>query len=99
MPREFTRLLLSWLGLLLLGGIAFGSSFVPMARSLRPLIMVPSVLMAVLVATMFMEVIKGPTIVRGFAVAAMFWLALLLALGSIDPMTRIDYHVAHAHVE
>ncbi len=99
MPKNFTHLLLAWITLLVLGGIAFGLSFVPMGRSLRPLIMIPSVLMAALVAIVFMEVGRGPVIVRGFAVAAMFWLLLLLGLGSIDPLTRVDYHVQGVQVE
>lgn len=98
-PTDFTRLLLSWFALLLLGGAQFAVSFVPMGRSLRPLVMIPGVIMVAVVAISFMEVGKGPSIVRGFAVAAMFWLIVLLGLGSMDPLTRIDYLVPHAHVD
>jgi hypothetical protein len=98
MPPEFARLLFAWVLLLVLGGIEFGASFLPLGRSLRPLVMIPGVLMVGTVGIMFMEVGKGPTIVRGFAVAAMFWLVLLLGLGSADPLTRTDYHVPQAHV-
>ena len=98
MPPGFARLLFAWVLLLLLGGIEFGASFLPLGRSLRPLVMIPGVLMVAAVGIMFMEVGKGPAIVRGFAVAAMFWLILLLGLGSADPLTRTDYHVPHAHV-
>ncbi len=55
--------------------------------------MIPVVLMVAAVATMFMQVGRGPTIVRLFAVAALVWLTVLLGLGSLDPMTRIEYHV------
>lgn len=99
MPPEFARLLLSWLALLLLGGAEFAVSFLPMDRSLRPLVMIPGVLMVAVVAISFMEVGKGPAIVRGFAVAAMFWLLVLLGLGSMDPLTRTDHLVPDAHVE
>ena len=98
MPKNFRHLLLSWVALLVLGGIVFGLSFVPMSRSLRPLLMIPSVTMSAVVAIAFMEVGRGPVIVRGFAVAAMFWLLLLLGLGSLDPITRVDYYVPQAHV-
>lgn len=98
MPPGFARLLLAWLLLLFLGGLEFAASFLPLGRSLRPLVIIPGVLMVVVVAIMFMEVGKGPVIVRGFAVAAMFWLIVLLGLGSADPITRTDYHVPHAHV-
>lgn len=94
-----TRLLLSWLLLLLLGGAEFAACFLPLTRSLRPLVMIPGVLMAVVVAVSFMEVGRGPAIVRAFAVAAVFWLIVLLGLGSADPLTRTDYYVPHARVE
>jgi hypothetical protein len=45
---------------------------------------------------MFMQVGRGPTIVRLFAVAALVWLSVLLGLGSLDPMTRIEYLVQDA---
>lgn len=98
-PPEFTPLLLAWIVLLLLGGVEFAASFLPLGRSLRPLIMLPGVLMVAVVAIGFMEIGKGPAIVRGFAIAAMFWLIVLLGLGSVDPLTRSDYLVPHAHVD
>ena len=99
MPPGFTRLLLAWLLLVFLGVLQFAASYLPLGRSWRPLVMIPGVLMVVTVAVVFMEVGKGPTIVRGFAVAAMFWLIVLLGLGSADPLTRTDYHVPHAQVD
>jgi hypothetical protein len=45
------------------------------------------------VGTVFMEVRRGPEIVRLFATAALLWLTILLGLGSLDPMTRTDYLV------
>ena len=56
--------------------------------------LIPAVLMVGTVGTMFMEVGRGPEIVRLFAVAALLWLTILLGLGSLDPMTRTDYHRA-----
>lgn len=38
-----------------------------------------------------LELDRGPSIVRTFAIAAMFWLMVLLGLGSADPLTRTDY--------
>lgn len=61
--------------------------------------MFPSVLMVAVVVIGFMEIGKGPAIARGFAIAAMFWLIVLLGLGSVDPLTRTDYRVPHAHVD
>ncbi len=98
LPPEFTRLLLSLIVLILLGAAEFAASFLPLARSLRPLVMFPGVLMIAIVAVSFMEVRKGPTIVRGFAVAAMFWLIVLLGLGSADALTRTNYYVTQVRV-
>jgi hypothetical protein len=99
MSSKFRSLLFSWILLLLLGGAEFAVSFLPLGRSLRPLVMIPGVLMVAVVAVSFMEVGRGPTIVRGFAVAAIFWLIVLLGLGSADPLTRTDYQVPHERVD
>jgi cytochrome c oxidase subunit IV len=93
------RLLLVWGLLILLGGTEFAASYLPLERAWRPLIMIPGVLMVLVVTIGFMEVKKGPSIVRAFAVAAMFWLFVLLALGSADPLTRANYDVPNTHVK
>ncbi|MBV8777303.1 MAG: hypothetical protein JO258_08915, partial [Alphaproteobacteria bacterium] len=46
------------------------------------------------VATMFMQIGRGPALVRVFAAAGLLWLTILLGLGSVDPLTRTDYPVA-----
>jgi hypothetical protein len=94
MSQRFRRLLLAWVLLMVLLAIEFGASFLPLDRSARPLVLIPAVLM---VGTIFMEVGRGPEIVRLFAVAALLWLSMLLGLGSLDPMTRIDYQVQAAY--
>jgi cytochrome c oxidase subunit 4 len=93
MTARFRRLWLTLAGLLLLLAVEFGASFLPMDRAARPLVLIPAVLMAGTVGTMFMEVGRGPQIVRLFATAGLLWLAILLGLGSLDPMTRTDYYV------
>lgn len=35
----------------------------------------------------------GPVIVRVFTAAGVLWLLILLALGSLDPLTRVVYPV------
>jgi cytochrome c oxidase subunit 4 len=93
MTLRFRRLWLTLALLLVLLAIEFGASFLPLDRALRPLVLIPAVLMVGTVGTMFMEVSKGPEIVRIFAVAGLLWLTILLGLGSLDPMTRTDYRV------
>jgi hypothetical protein len=99
MNAGMIRVLLAWGLLIFLGGIEYCASYLPLDRSLRPLIMVPAVLMVLVVAIALMEVRKGAVIVRAFEVAAMFWLLVLLALGSADPLTRTNHYVPEAHVK
>lgn len=96
MTTRFRRLWLSLTLLLVLLAIEFGASFLPIGRGARPLVLIPALLMVATVGIMFMEIGRGPGIVRLFAVAALLWLTILLGLGSLDPMTRIDYQVQGA---
>jgi cytochrome c oxidase subunit 4 len=85
------RLLLTWALLLALLAIELGASYLPLSRAARPLILIPALVMVGMVAVVFMEVRQGPMIVRLFAAAGLLWLLILLALGSLDPLTRINY--------
>jgi cytochrome c oxidase subunit IV len=96
MTPRFRRLWLTLALLLVLLAIEFGASFLPMDRAVRPLVLIPAVLMVGTVGTMFMDVGRGPEIVRLFAVAGLLWLTILLGLGSLDPMTRTDHRVQSA---
>jgi cytochrome c oxidase subunit 4 len=99
MTLRFRRLWLTLALLLLLLAIEFGTSFFPLDRAARPFLLIPAVLMVGAVGTMFMEVGRGPEIVRLFAVAGLLWLTILLGLGSLDPMTRTNYYVQGASVK
>jgi hypothetical protein len=87
------RLGLTWVSLLVLLGIEFGISRLSLDPALRPVILIPAVLMVGIAGTVFMEVRHGPAIVRLFAAASLLWLSVLLGLGSLDPMTRAMYYV------
>jgi hypothetical protein len=91
---QINRLLKAWVWVLLLGAVEFSLALLPMPHTFRPLIMLPGLAMIAGVALFFMEVNRGPAVVRAFAVAALFWLFLLLVLGSCDPFTRTEYKVA-----
>jgi caa(3)-type oxidase subunit IV len=97
MPPGFGRLLCGWIALILLWGLEFGVSFIDMSPSLRPVLLVVATLMLGFVAFFFMHVGRGPIIVRGFAVMAIFWMIVLIGLGSIDPLTRTQYFTATDH--
>jgi cytochrome c oxidase subunit IV len=82
---------LLWLLLIALAATAFGCSFLQIARSWRVVLLLPSIAMAAVIAIGFMEVRKGGALSLAFAVAALFWLCVLLGLGSMDPLTRVVY--------
>ena len=85
--------LFTWLALLILIAIELGGSVIHFDRSLRPLLLVPAMGMVALVGLMFMRVRQGIAPARGFALAGLLWLLLLLGLGTMDPLTRTLYHV------
>lgn len=87
------RIAVVWVVLVALLGLELGVSFLPMSPALRPLILVPALIMLGVIATSFMQVGRGPVVVRLFAAAGVLWLAILLALGSLDPLTRVLYRV------
>ena len=92
MNREHRSLLLCWAALLGLAALEFGGGFLHFARGWRPLLL-PACCMAALVGVMFMDVHRGPALVRCFAIVGLFWLAVLLGLGMVDPLTRTVYPV------
>jgi cytochrome c oxidase subunit 4 len=87
------HLLLAWGLLIALLAIEFGASFLTLDRTARPLILIPAALMIAVVSVAFMEVGRGPETIRLCAAAGLLWLCILLGLGSLDPMTRINYYV------
>ncbi len=81
---------LVWLALLGLLLLEFVLAYMPSVRSAVPFI---GLTMAALVALTFMRLGKGRGLVPVFAVAGMFWLCVLLGLGTLDPFTRHDIPV------
>ena len=96
-PRS-RHLLLAWALLMALLAIEFGASFLPLDRAARPLILVPAALMIAVVSVAFMELRRGPEAMRLFFAAGLLWLCILLGLGSLDPMTRINHYVRTTNV-
>jgi len=85
------QLFTSYLVLLILLAVAFGVAKLPLVEAARGLVLVPALIMVAIVAIGFMELGKGPQTARFFALAGMVWLAILLGLGCLDPMTRVLY--------
>ena len=98
MSRVHRQLLYGWLGLLALVAIEFGASILPLPRGLRPALMLPALAMVAVVGVAFMRAKRGPSIVRVFAFAGLFWLTILLGLGMMDPLTRAVYTVQSAEL-
>lgn len=85
--------LLIWLALLAVAATEFGTSFLPIPPPVRPILMLPSVVMAVVVALGYMRLLTAPQIAQGFAIAGLFWLTVLLGMAMTDPLTRTIYAV------
>jgi hypothetical protein len=93
MRQRFRHLIAAFVSLVVLLAIEVGVTFLPLEPSARPLVLIPAVLMVLVVGLVFMEAGQGPRIVRLFAVASLLWLSIQLGLGSLDPLTRVMYHV------
>lgn len=93
MRRVLRPPLLAWLGLLALLAVEFGAAHLPLGHALAGLILLPAAAMVAVVGFAFMRLGSSGRLARCFAIAALFWLALLLSLGSMDPMTRTLYPV------
>jgi cytochrome c oxidase subunit 4 len=91
-------LLLCWLGLLLLLAVEFFVSRIAFPHAWRPLLLLAPVAMTTIVALGFMGLAHGPGAAKIFALAGLFWLMVLLGLGSIDPLTRTLFPVQHSSV-
>jgi caa(3)-type oxidase subunit IV len=90
MRRQHRFNLLIWLGLLVLAAVEFGVSYLPVSAGIRPILLLPAIIMACLVS-FYMRLPSAPPIARAFAIAGVFWLTVLLGLAMMDPMTRALY--------
>lgn len=81
------------LALLVLFALELAGAFTGWGHIFGGLLLVPAGIMVVLVGVFFMRVGESGGLAKFFALAAIFWLLILLGLGSIDPMTRTDYPV------
>ena len=86
-------LVLCWAVLLALAAVEFGLSFAPIGRDWRTVLLAFPVIMATIIAMVFMRLPSAPSIARGFAFAGLVWLTILIGLASMDPLTRHFYPV------
>lgn len=81
-------LVLGWIALLVLLGLTVALAYRPLASFNFPVAMTIAAIKAGLVAAIFMELRHKGGLVRAFAGAGFFWLAILLWLGLMDFLTR-----------
>jgi caa(3)-type oxidase subunit IV len=92
--RQRHRLnLLLWAALLVVAGLEFAGSRLSIPVDARSVLTLPAVVMTVMIALGYMRLRTAPHIARGFAIAGMFWLIVLLGLAMIDPLTRVVFAV------
>lgn len=82
-----------WLALGLLFALELAGAFTGFGHRFGGFLLVPAAVMVLLVGFFFMRVREAGRLARFVALAAAFWLLVLLGLGSIDPMTRTVYPV------
>ena len=81
---------LVWLMLVLLVGAQLLASRAPATAAFTPLI---GLMMAALVALTYMRLGRMRGLPAIFALAGVFWLLVMMGLGSLDPLTRHDIGV------
>jgi caa(3)-type oxidase subunit IV len=86
----FRPLVLAWIGLLILLAAEVCATRLFGWGNTAPFF---GLLMAGIVAATFMHVGEGPGLIRMIAAVAVFWLIIILGLGSLDALTRMDYPV------
>jgi cytochrome c oxidase subunit 4 len=81
-------LVICWIALLVLLGLTVALAYRPLASFNFTVAMTIAAIKAGLVASIFMELRRKGGLVRVFAGAGFFWLAILLWLGLMDFLTR-----------
>lgn len=84
------RFALAWLGLLALLGVELGAALLLPATAGGALVLLAMAAMLAVVMLLFMRLRRSSGLAQAFAVAGLLWLAILLGLGSVDPLSRQD---------
>jgi hypothetical protein len=83
--------ILTWSSLLILLAVEFFARALPAGGTAALFI---GLGMVIIVSMTFMRLARAPDVASAFALAGVFWLAVLMGLGSLDPATRHDMPVA-----
>ena len=90
MRTSARRMGLAWLALLVLIGAEAGVAFLRPGAFGVPLLLLAMAGTLAIVMLLFMRLREASGLSQTFAVGGLLWLAILLGLGSIDPLTRTD---------
>lgn len=93
MSARLRVIAICWLAALMLLGLECAASLLPLPRAARPLLLAPALAIAAIVAFGSMRLHRSPGLAKISAIAGLFWLLVLLTLGSVDPVTRVMYPV------
>ena len=89
--RPPVALLLSWAGLLVLLGLTVVMAYQPLGRLNTVIALTIAGVKVLIIAAIFMELRERRPLVLAFAAAGLFWLAILLWLGSVDFLSRPEF--------
>lgn len=93
MSRRLQRLLIAWEVLLAALAAEIAISYLTPSPSTRLFVLAPAAAMIIILGAVFMEAMRGPTAIRLYIGAGILWLCILLGLGSLDPMTRVNHYI------
>jgi cytochrome c oxidase subunit 4 len=89
MSRAVARLVLAWVGLLVLLAITFGAAHLPLGTTVKPWVgYVIASAKAAIVLWYFMEMRREGSLARLAMIVGFVWLAILLMLTAADFLTR-----------
>jgi len=81
-------LIWSWIGLLALLALTVTLAYQPLGSFNTPAALAIATVKVLIIAVVFMELRERRPLVLAFAAAGVFWLAIMLWLGSTDFLTR-----------
>jgi cytochrome c oxidase subunit 4 len=84
-------LIWSWAGLLALLGLTVTLAYQPLGSFNTAAALAIAAVKVLIIAAVFMELRERRPLVLAFAAAGLFWLAIMLWLGSTDFLTRPEF--------
>jgi cytochrome c oxidase subunit IV len=83
----------AWLSLLVLLAAELLVTLLPIRQGGATVVLIFAAVMLAIIGLAFMRLRSASGLAQAFVVAGVFWVMVLLGLGSMDPLTRTDYPV------